>query len=78
MEVDKEKNMILVMTGNSGPIHSFISHVGIGSLRNVIDVFMKSKDQKAMGMTLLDNPTHFNTIDIKRSTNDGERFPLYT
>ncbi len=30
-EVDKDKLKILVMTDNSGPMHSFCSHVGIGS-----------------------------------------------
>ncbi len=34
-EVDKDRFMILVMTGNSGPMDSLSSHVGIGSNEHV-------------------------------------------
>ncbi len=34
-EVDKDKCMTLVMTGYSGPMHSFSSHVCIGSNEHV-------------------------------------------
>ncbi len=36
-KADKDKCMISVMTGNSGSMHSFRSHVGIGSNEHVFE-----------------------------------------
>ncbi len=36
-EVDKHKFMIFVMTGNSGHMHYFSSHIGIGSNEHVFE-----------------------------------------